>query len=161
MNNFTITGDQISQVHNAKCYLYQALEQCEDLFKDDSSVIRSLKTAMNYLQPTAEQLMKQKDQHAERIQMAGDSLKESRGIKYTIWSIYSIDNLLNYHGFPIGTKIQSYYTDKVGVVTGPAWIDLWSDVDALADQDEDHFGTHIFIESFRMRKGVLEVDLGS
>jgi hypothetical protein len=160
MNFFDITGDDISRIHNAKCALLQVKAQCDSMFKEDSPISRNLALAMQYLEPVANGLMKSKDDYHDRLDQVANGIKQQLGIKHTIWSIYK-KQLQEKHPFAIGTKLTSYYTDQIGVVTGPTYADLWKDVDVLADLDEDHFGTHIFIEGFDMRGGVVEVNLGS
>lgn len=160
MNNFTITSDDVTKLHNAKCFLHLALDKCADLFKDDASLVLNLKTAMQSLEPVALRLMKEKDKYYDRLDEVAKTVKTENNIRHTVWSIYS-KQLHENHGFPIGSKLTAYYTNLTGVVTGPTYLDLWKDLETLADLDQDHFGTHIFIEGFRMRGNTVEADLGS
>ena len=45
MKTYTITSDQASQIHNAYCHFKYALDMCNELFKEDSRVIRELNWA--------------------------------------------------------------------------------------------------------------------
>jgi hypothetical protein len=160
VNSFTVTSDDVTKLHNAKCFLYLALDKCADMFKDDAALVQNLKTSMQNLEPVALRLMKEKDDYYDRLDEVANTVKAERNIRYTVWSIYS-KQLHENHGFPPGSRLTSYYSDQVGVVTGPTYLDLWNDCEMLAALDDDHFGSHIFIEGFRLKGNTVEVDLGS
>lgn len=180
MKTYNITSNQISQIHNASCYLKYAYDQASELFKDDSQLIKNLKTAINNLEPVRKELVEKKDIDHDKIYNQAKSLSDNYNLKYTIWSIYDIDSLLDETNIPFGAIITAPWETENTVTlekhdeedskkTFATWIDLWKAVDKLAANTSNEygstgFGTHVFIEGIHKVKkseNVYAVSLGS
>jgi hypothetical protein len=163
---YELTDREVSDLHNARVYLLYAIEQGEEMFREDSSFMQNMKRSMKYLEPIATRVTKIQDdiredkwEHSQRIAKLND-------FKYSIWSIYEIESYDDTSSVPPGSKLISYYSGRDISVTveGSTWLDLWKATERLIGMTESIHGGHIFIESFNKVKDsedVYEVSLGS
>ncbi len=164
MKTYTITSKQASQIHNAWCYLNNALQQCDELFKEDSYFIKSLRKSLNELAPVRKDIMDRMDADYDNVSKTSQRIAELNGFKNSIWSIYEMDSFDSKSPVPSGAKLQSYYLDKNRhiVVEGSTWLDLWKATDLLIKETADEHGDHVFIEAYRkIDDETYEVVLGS
>jgi len=172
MKTYKITSDQISQLHNASCYLKYAMENADELLKSDSQIVKNLKAALSYLEPIRKDLVDKKDIDHDKIYEQAKKLASDNNIKHTIWSIYDIDSLLDESEIPLGAIITAPLETNDSIMLTSEhdergnkfayWIDLWKAVDKLAA--DSGFGNHVFIEGFHKVKksdNVYAVSLGS
>lgn len=163
---FELTDKEVSNLHNAKCYLLYALEHAREMYKPDSDFVRNLERSMGYLEPVASRVMKIKDAiHEDRWERA-QRIAQLNGFDNSIWSMYEIESFDSKSGIPVGSKIRSWYSGKDFEVSveGPTWLDVWKATDTLIRSTRDIHGDHVFIEHYAKVKGldnVYEVSLGS
>lgn len=175
MKTYTITSEQISSIHNAMCDIRVLRENFNEMFKDDSHIVKKLERAFKYLEPVRKDLMDRKDADFDRIYKLSEEYAKDNNITETRWSIYDIDSFEDDSGIPPGAKIVApWETKKSIIVEGTdvivTWLTLWKAVDDLAKmvKDEDGevkgFGNHVFIEKFikvAKEDNTYEVCLGS
>ena len=169
--SFTITGQQVSSVHNAMCYLRRLESIVSENFKDNSDVSRYVNETVKYLGPVRDELMALKDIHDDAIREQASRFKKERNFKHTEWSIYDITSLINTSNVPDGAKIVAPWDSKESVVVEGfkgrvSWLDLWNSVEKLAQATDPvrGFGDHVFIERFVPVEGeenTFEVWVGS
>jgi len=172
---FTITGEQISSIHNAMCSLYRIEDFVSGNFNESSDISRSVKEVFNYLKPVRDELMKAKDMQDDKIYKQAVEYARQNNFKHTVWSIYNINSLFDDSNVPVGARLTTFYSKESVVVGGtevgkPApWIELWKAVEELANKSEfvkghPGFGDHRFIEKFnpvKDQENTFEVWLGS
>lgn len=168
---FTITGQQVSSVHNAMCYLHRVERLVSENFKDNSEISRYVSETVKYLKPVRDELVKLKDEHVDDIREQASRFKKQWNFKHTEWSIYDISSLISTSNVPVGAKIVADWNSKQSIVVEGfkdrvTWLDLWNSVEKLAQAtDPVHgFGDHVFIERFVPVEGeenTFEVWLGS
>lgn len=164
MSNFVLTDKEVSDLHNAKCYLLYAIEHCEELFKEDSQVVKNLKRSMEYLYPVASRVMKIQDEIRDARWNQAQRIAKNNNFNNSIWSIYEIEDFEVQSSVPVGAKLSSYYSEKTVTVEGPTWLDLWKATDKLIEMTRHYHGDHIFIEAYKKLKSKdnqYEVILGS
>ena len=174
MNNFNITGKQISSIHNSMCDMYRLHEVLNNMFKSDSEIVKVFDRAYSQLKPVRDELMKLKDKHDDHIHEQANAYANEHGFKHTIWSIYDIDSLINTSNVPNGSKIVSHYSNEWVIVEGfksnVSWLDLWKAEEELVNKtirnnsNREGFGSHVFIEKFVPVEGkvnTFEVWMGS
>jgi hypothetical protein len=160
---YTITSDQVSNIHNAGVYLSDALREAEELFKADSYILKNLKSAVRELEPVRKDVVGRKDKDWDQAYTMFERIRALNNFNYSIWSIYEVENMTLPSCVPAGSKLKSFYTDSTVVVEGQTWLDLWKATNDLIKQSSDEHGGHVFIEAFRKTNtdGVYEVILGS
>ena len=166
MSNFVLTDKEVSDLHNAKCYLNYAIEHCSEMFKEDAHFIQNMKRSMNYLEPVASRVMKIQDDIRDNKFERSQRIAKLNGFKQSIWSMYEVESFEDNSTVPVGAKLRSYYTSKDFTVTveGPTWLDLWKATERLINMTRNIHGDHIFIEGYFKVKdedNVYEVSLGS
>lgn len=166
MSNFVLSDKEVSDLHNAKCYLNYAIEHCSEMFKEDAHFVQNMKRSLKYLEPVAARVMKIQDDIRERNAETASRIAKTNDFKNSIWSIYEVESFENNSPVPVGAKLRSYYTGKdvIVPVEGPTWFDLWKATDKLIGMTRDTHGDHIFIEGYYKVKdetNVYEVSLGS
>jgi len=179
MKTYEITSNQISQLHNASCYLKYAIDSADELLKRDSQIVKNLKAALSYLEPVRKDLVDKKDFDHDKIYEQAKKIAADNNIKHTLWSIYDIDSLFDETDIPFGSIITAPWETNNSVIiehnldnsnkSFAQWIDLWKAVDKLAANTSNEygktgFGTHVFIEGFHKVKkseNVYAVSLGS
>ena len=148
---YTITSQQVSDIHNAMCYMRFAFESLNEMLKDDSSVIRNLEKAINSLKPVRDDVVGRKDADYDKIRDMASRVAKLNGFNHTIWSIYDLGSFDDKSPVPVGsTLISEYSGDQTSVtVNGSTWLDLWKATDDLVKQAQDMHGDHIFIEFYK------------
>ena len=161
MSTFNVTSQEVSDLHNAKCYLRFALERCKELFKDDNQVLKDLQRSMNSLYPVASRLMGEQDAINDRKREMFEDVRKRNGF-ISIWSIYDIDNLFDMSGLEAEELVYDGWDAKF---TTPLpggnlkWWDLYAAADKLIKQSGDE--DHIFIEAFKKDGNKLYLFCGS
>lgn len=161
---FELTEKEVSDLHNAKVYLLYAIEQCDELFREDSDFVKNLKKSMECLEPVASRVTKIQDELRENKWERSQRIAKLYGFNHSIWSMYEVADFEDQSPVPEGAKLRSYYSGKDYSVTveGPTWLDLWNATDKLICSTEHLHGDHIFIENFRkVKDNLFEVSLGS
>lgn len=163
---YELTDKEVSDLHNAKCYLLYAIEHCGDMFREDALFLKNMKESMKYLEPVATRVMKIKDDIRDNAWNMAQNIGKNNNFNHTIWSMYEVNNFEDKSSVPVGAKLRSYYSGKDFTVTveGPTWIDLWKATDKLISMTENLHGDHIFIEGYFKAKdedNIYEVSLGS
>ena len=166
MKTYTITSEQVSDIHNAYCYAKYALDMLKETFKEDSRVVSDLSRAIETLKPVRDDVMGRKDADWEENHKRFSEAAKLNNFKHSIWSIYEIEDLEETSSVPEGSSLRSWYSGKEHTVKvmGSSWLDLWEATDKLIQMTEDLHGDHIFIEKYYKVKGeknVYEVSLGS
>lgn len=166
MSNFVLTDKEVSDLHNAKCYLNFAIEHCSEMFKEDAHFIQNMKRSLNYLEPVASRVMKIQDEIREDKWERSQRIAKLNDFKHSIWSMYEIESFEDKSIVPAGAKLRSYYTgnDIIVNVEGSTWLDLWKATDKLIGMSRDAHGDHVFIEAYNKAKNednIYEVSLGS
>lgn len=170
MRYFTITDQQIKDIHNAMCDMYQLNDAINEMFKPESTLVKRFNDVYKRLKPVRDQLMKVRDECDDNIRALADELAKQHKFKYTRWSIYDIYSLLDKSNIPAGALICAPYESSESVtVKGDTWLDLWKAVEELAsktkfNENEVGFGDHVFIEKFTKLRNddtAYEVWLGS
>ena len=167
MTTFNISDKQVTNIHNAYCYLHKALTVSNDMFKDDSEIVQVLKVAMSYLKPVSDDVVSRKDKIFDQEMDRYSKIRELNDFD-TIWSIFRYDldfSLDEKHNYPIGASLVCYDipdADPKFKVTGHTWLDLWKDVDRYY-KNYPSLGFHQFIEGFKYTKesNTLYIQLGS
>ena len=166
---YTITGKQISSLHNGMCSMYRLRDLAQDMFKNDSTINRLIEDAFKNIEPVKKELMAKKDEDFDRIFNLSKLIANQHGFKHTRWSIYDIENFDEKSYVPKGSKVYAYKSDYVATVNGDTWLDLWKAVEEIASNTDNGyggkgFGDHVYIEKFeknRGEEGSYEVWLGS
>lgn len=164
MTTYALTEKEVSALHNARCYLLNALEHCNEMFKEDANFVKQMKLSLDYLNPVASRVMKIKDQIHEDRWERSKRIAKLNDFKHSIWSMYVVDNFEDISTVPVGAKLCSFYTDQTVTVEGPTWLDLWKATEKLIEMTRDDHGDHVFIESFdkvKNKDNLYEVSLGS
>ena len=162
---YTITSEQVSQIHNAWCDLSDAYQQASSQFKEDSQIVRTLRRALDYIDPVRKDVVGRKDRDWDKQYAQANNISKIHGFKHSIWTIYEIDSFMDKSSVPVGSTLYSYYSGKhkVVVVEGPTWLDLWKATDQLIKSTAEEHGDHVFIENYIKTDtpGVYEISLGS
>jgi uncharacterized iron-regulated protein len=156
MREFKVTEQDVSKLHNARVYLLYALEKIDEMFKEDSSFVKNMRTSMEYLAPVSKRLMDEVDKIREDKHYYYMNVCKENNFS-TVWSYYDVDDL--YELAVIGgqyvnnTTILTSETDYEVEIQSSSesgfckWIDLWKAADRLVTESGD---SHYFIEQFRL-----------
>ena len=163
---YELTEEEVSNLRSAIVYLFSAIEQGEEIFKEDSSFMQNLKQSMEYLNPIASRVSKIQDDALEDKWDLSQRIAKLNGLKHSIWSMYEVANFEDQSSVPEGAKLRSYYSgnDFAVTVEGSTWLDLWKATDKLISSTEELHGDHVFIENFykvKSNDNIYEVSLGS
>lgn len=157
MSTFEITSKQITDLHNGKCALYRLQEMITENYKDESSMVKSVREAMRLMTPVIKELMDKKDEQDTIISNEMEMIREKLGLN-SIWSIYG------------RTEFPQSWAGKKVIYQGleceiPSDVKISGEVlyvvaNKLIEDSKD--GHHIFIEGFyENSKGSLELVTGS
>lgn len=157
MKTFNITYDQIRDLHNGKCDLYQLQNFVEENYKSGSAIHTLVLRAMKQMAPVINELMSQRDKEDEVIMADAAIVREQLKLN-SVWSIYDCNE------FPQSWagKTMTYY--GLGVdIPADARIDrnvLYVVADKLITDSGDQ--DHIFIERlYEKADGTIGLVTGS
>lgn len=159
-----VTKEEVSALHNARCYLLYALNECDETFKETSSFVKNLRRSLKELDPVAKRLTAIQDEINDRRDATAKRIGELNGFTHSIWSMYEVESFEALSPVPSGAKLISWYADKDTSVTveGITWLDLWKATDKLIGMTADEHGDHVFVEGYRkVGDNLYEVQLGS
>lgn len=164
MGNYIISDFDVSNIHNAVCYLRNALESAKSTLRDESDIVKSLERAMFTIEPLRKRVMDEKDAiFYSEMDYFGEVQKEN-GF-HSIWSIYNqYIRMDQKHNLPVGALLTCYDVpepDNRFKVEGETWLDLWKSVDKYLEYYSDFVGDHIFIEKFTVKDDRVYITLGS
>lgn len=148
---YDITSRQVSRIHNAWVYLNQALTVAKEQFKDDSSLVRSITTALAELTPVRSDVVSRKDADMDKLMEMARRIAELNDLHHTVWSIYDMESFSDLSPvYPGCTLISEYNGDDTSVIVkGSTWLDLWIATNELVKKNPDAHGNHIFIEGYK------------
>lgn len=161
MTTFNVSSQDVSDLHNAKCYLRFALERCREMYKESSPVLQDLERSMKYLYPVASRLLDEQDAINEQKREVFESIRKRCGF-VSIWSIYDIDNLFEQSGLEAEELIYPGWDNEF---TTPLpggnlkWWDLYAAAEKVIQQSGDR--DHIFIEAFKKDGNKIYLYCGS
>lgn len=156
-NTFTITYEQIRDLHNGKCDLYQLQNLVEENYKSGSAIHTLVLRAMKQLAPVINQLMEQRDREDDKIMNECSEIREKLQLK-SVWSIYDCTE------FPQSWAGKTMTYNGLGVEI-PSDMDIDRSVlyvvaDKLITDSGD--GHHIFIERlYEKADGTIGLVTGS
>ena len=148
---FIVTESEFSNLHNAKCYLHQAIDRLRSTLNPD--LLSNISTSLKYLDNGLSGIYDQ-----ERLAWASDQeliekTQKELGLKRSTWSAYVPNSFDDEHTYPDITKIV--YAEHFGrgvvevPIEGNTWADLWKAADrAMVLSGDNH---HVFIENFEKR----------
>jgi hypothetical protein len=155
MDTYTITEDQIRNIHNAICDLDMRTHKMTDiispiLLEDLTGIVVKLRDAMD-------PIMKLKNQRWEERFDYYDTIKRMHSFK-SVWSIYEISNFDR--PSTMQGKVLKYEGNQFELPENHTWFDLYAAADHLINISGD--GHHMFIEDFYVKgDGVLSLCTGS
>jgi hypothetical protein len=146
----TLSSQEFSDVHNAKCELHGLLQSIEGVVHP--KIEERLKKAIALFDKGLKSAYEQDDAAFTSASNHFDEVSEELGMK-TIWSMHEVKDLRTPHPWPehIILSYQGMFDGEVKVrIEGPLWTDLWRAADkAIASSGDGH---HIFIEDFTQSK---------
>lgn len=147
----TLTAEEFSNVHNAKCQLHSVLQDINGIVHP--RIEQRLQEAIALLDSGLASAYDQDEAAAAKSSAHFDEVSEKLGVK-SIWSMYEVSDMYAPHPWP-HHKILAY-SDHWGdgevkvYIDGPTWADLWVAADRAIKASGD--GHHIFIEDFTQSK---------
>lgn len=144
----TLSKNEFSDVHNAKCKLYSLLQKLNGVVH--SSIQQELEEAISLFERGLESAYKAEDEAADAAEAAADRVKKNLKLKNSVWAMPEVLFFDEPHRWP-GRDTLRYCTlwgssDVVVKINGPTWADLWVAADAaIRLSGDDH---HVFIEDF-------------
>ena len=144
MSNFTITSDEIKDIHNGLCRLRNVISRLEDALSHHT--INELRKSMSEIEKGFKSARDQKEDRWDEANRFFEKTREE--LKYTsVWSIYEkYDDMHKTAFFLEEGSVLVHENFSVPLPTGSrTWFDMWKAA------DEAIFavgGDHIFIESF-------------
>jgi hypothetical protein len=156
MNTLNITYDQIRDLHNGKCDLYQLQNFVEENFKTGSPIHTLILRAMKQMAPVINNLMDQRDKLDNLIIEECSDVREKLQLK-SVWSNYEraefpqswAGKTMTYKGLGVDIPADTKIDRNVLYVVADKLI---------TDSGDNH---HIFIENFIENKGKIELVTGS
>lgn len=143
MSNFTITSDEVRDIHNGLCSLRTSIQYLEDTLSP--VLMKELRQAKYEIEKGFKSAREQSDARWTRMNDHFEQLKAEHKFQ-SVWSIYEVDFMGDFaFVFEEGSHLvhENFSVPlPVGKVT---WLDMWKAA------DEAIFavgGDHIFIESF-------------
>lgn len=168
MQTYTITEEDIKNLHNARCYLYNLQDKLSDLYKEDSAILKDLKTSTDFFDKSFQRLLKESDDSFDSKMDYFSTVRKDHDL-VSIFSIFSVNRVSDIATFDESdeklpskfTLITGYTDKKVEYVSNvsPTYLEVWKLADILiTDADDDH----IFIEGFeKIDDNTVKVVLGS
>jgi hypothetical protein len=164
MSTYTISDTEVSSIHNAVCYLRNAIDSAKSTLRDDSDIVRSLERAMSTIEPLRKRVMDEQDAAMDNQMDYFGEVQKENGF-HSIWSIYNQGIYFNQkHNLPVGALFTCYDVpepDNRFKVEGNTWLDVWKTVDKYLEYYSDYVGDHIFIERFTVKDDRVYIVLGS
>ena len=143
MSNFTITSEEVRDIHNGLCSLRTSIQYLEDTLSP--VLIKELRKARSEIEKGLKSAREQSDARWTRMNDHFEKLKAEHKFK-SVWSIYEVDCMTD---VAFVLEEGSHLVHENFSVPLPAgrvtWLDMWKAA------DEAIFavgGDHIFIESF-------------
>lgn len=156
----TLTPEEFKLIHNGLCSLRSTTESLSNVLNE--KIVDRLLSAQNSIALGLKGAYKQDDEDYTEKSEHYDAIRNDREFK-SIWSIYSVSDLLQPHKYPDAKNVVYRTHWGVGTVVvpigGQSWVDLW----AAAEQAINHSGDshHIYIEKFNLDGDNLELHTGS
>jgi hypothetical protein len=148
----TLTSDEFSTIHNAKCSLHSVAQRLEGVIND--ALHKQLIDAIAELDRGLERAYELDDQVVDRNCEHYDGIADEIGIRTSSWSMHEVPDLNANH--PFGDKELLAYSKHFGLgevkvfIEGPTWKDLWFAAEAAIRLSGDLH--HIFVEGFEQSK---------
>lgn len=151
--DFTITTDQVKDLHNARVYLLYAINDLGKVLQED--FIKKLKEVYKTLDKVASPLMNEYDNIRDRkAEKCWEIAKKYNFV--SVWSMYDVD-INAPSNIPAG--ILKYHRNSIGIPENTTWLDMWCLADKLIKDSGDLH--HTFIEDFEVEGNVTTLITGS
>ncbi len=144
MSNFTITSDEIKDIHNGLCRLRNVISRLEDALSHHT--INELRKSMSEIEKGFKSARDQRDDRWDESNRFFEKTRDE--LKYTsFWSIYEkYDEMHKIAFFLEEGSALVYENFSVPLPAGSrTWFDMWKAADEAIVAVG---GDHIFIESF-------------
>jgi hypothetical protein len=157
--NFTITKDQLSDLHNSYCYLRSFKERMESMLS--VSALTELNKSLDLLNKVRRPIMDEYDRINDMKNDHYEDIRSRNGFK-SIWSLYDATNLFDLSGFVAEELVYSGWGNEVRIPL-PGGNLKWWDLYVAAEKAINASGDthHIFIEAFRQEGNKLYLHCGS
>ncbi len=147
MQATTLTGKELSDLHNAGCKLHFAIQSLESTLAP--AVLRELREAQALLQAGIDRPRKESDKIEDDYRDLAALVAKDAKLK-SVWSA----GVVNFKEIPHPKATKMVYEgDKkleVNLIEG-SWLGLWKAADTLIRESRDSH--HIFVEGFETRNG--------
>lgn len=158
--NPTLTSQEFSDIHNAKCEIHSIANSLEGVVSD--RLYARLEKAIALLNKGLERAYELDDAAFEKNSVHYDEVSKQHGFK-TVWSVYEVTNLYSLFE-PVATHVlyKNHWGESEVLVPikGTSWVDVWIAAEqAILNSGDMH---HIFIEAFKLNdNGYFELSTGS
>lgn len=151
--NFTITNDQVKDLHNARVYLLYAIEDLNKVLQKD--FIEKLNKVYKTLDKVASPLMDEYDNiRDKKAEKCWEIAKENNFV--STWSMYEVDL---HEPSNITAGVLEYLGNYVSIPENTTWLDMWRLADKLIKDSGDLH--HTFIEDFVVNEDEVTLLTGS
>ena len=160
---FTISKDEFSKIHNAKCSLHSVIGRLDGIVSE--KITEDLKKVLTGIDQALRNAYDQEEKDFDAKSSHYESVSKQSGFR-SIWSNYDVADMNSKHPFPEAhTLLYANHWEGAAVragILGDTWVDLYRAADQCIKLSGDKH--HIFIEDFtadQTEEGVLVLSTGS
>lgn len=151
--NFTITNEQVKDLHNARVYLLYAINDLGKVLQE--GFIEQLNKVYKTLDKVASPLMDEYDNiRDKKAEKCWEIAKENKFA--SVWSIYEVEL---HEPSNITAGVLEYLGNYVQIPDNTTWLDMWRLADKLIKDSGDLH--HTFIEDFVVNDDEVTLLTGS
>lgn len=146
---YTVTKQEVSDIHNGICGLYSLMQRVDGVIHPD--LVEGLDKAFKLIEKGFAGLREQENKEFDSKMDFFDMVKKDNGFN-SVWSMFDIDMSEGFRSRSGYTAKELVYegwdrTVKIQLPDNPTYLQLWAAADnVLKFANDDH---HIFIEGFR------------
>jgi hypothetical protein len=158
VKEFTFNDQELKDLHNSECEVYQIVKELSSMFREDHRLCESADRALRLFDKAMDRYHKAESQAMHNWFDYCDEWKRKLGVELAIWSIQDVDFEEEHDWAHLAdansdlpntiTVATDGWSEQQGtaIVCGRTWADLYVAADQAIRASSDHH--HVFIEGF-------------